>query len=261
MIVKAAYPTPEHEAAARSVTEFFRGRAGVSAVLLTCSCARGQASRDSCLDMIALLSPDTSADARDRLERAWERFAETAPAVVGLLQVGVYSAVELDLHDGTFPLPRRGPTDGPDNFELEIGNVVVYSVALLEQDDYYRRLRAQWLPYYDDDLRRARLARVRHFCLNNLDHIPVYLPRGLHFQCFHRFYDAFREFLQGLFIARRTYPIAYDKWIRTQVVDILGEPELYAQLPHLLEIHDFESEEIARKGESLRVLLDKYVVE
>lgn len=28
--------------------------------------------------------------------------------------------------------------------------------------------------------------------------------------------------MQALFIARRTYPIAYDKWIREQVVDILG---------------------------------------
>lgn len=256
-----AFPTSEHEAAALSAVGFFRGNPYVSAVLLTCSCARGQASRDSCLDMLTLLAPGTTAEARAELERAWEEFAARDPAAAALAEVGAYSAVELDLHDGHFPLPHRGPTDGPDTFELELGNVVVYTVPLLEQDNYYRRLRERWLPYYHDDLRRTRLAEVRHFCLNNLDHIPVYLPRGLYFQCFHRLYDAFREFLQGLFIARRTYAIAYDKWIRTQVADILGLPELYAQLPHLLEIHDFESDELSRKAETLRGLLDQYVVE
>jgi hypothetical protein len=261
MQFEPAYPTPEHEAAAQSAVRFFAGRPEISAVLLTCSCARGQASRDSCLDMLALLAPGTTAEARAELERAWEAFLAQDPACTAVAQVGAYSGVELDLHDGRFPLPHRGPTDGPDAFELEIGNVVVYTAPLLEQDDHYRRLRAQWLPYYGDDLRRARLAEVRRFCLNNLDHLPVYLPRGLYFQCFRRFYDAFREFLQGLFIARRTYPIAYDKWIRTQVADILGEPELYAQLPHLLEISHFESDEIAQKAEVLRGLLEEYVVE
>ena len=73
-----------------------------------------------------------------------------------------------------------------------------------------------------------------------------------------RFYDAFREFLQALFIARRTYPIAYDKWIQEQIVEILGLSKLYQQLLHLFEIHNFESHEILDKTNILRDLLDEY---
>ena len=99
---------------------------------------------------------------------------------------------------------------------------------------------------------------VRKYCLNNLDHIPLYVARGLHFQCFNRFYDAFREFLQALFIARRTYPIAYDKWIQEQIVEILGLPELYQQLLRLFEIRRFKSHEILDKANTLKDLLDEY---
>jgi hypothetical protein len=64
--------------------------------------------------------------------------------------------------------------------------------------------------------------------------------------------------LQALFIARRTYPIAYDKWIREQVEEILGLPELYTQLTHLFEIRHFESHEIAEKAKEVEELLEKY---
>jgi ADP-heptose:LPS heptosyltransferase len=83
----------------------------------------------------------------------------------------------------------------------------------------------------------------------------------LYFQAFHRLYDAFREFLQALFISRRTYPIAYDKWVREQIEEILEMPELYQQLPRLLEIEHFESQEISHKARELNRLLKKYVVE
>jgi len=82
------------------------------------------------------------------------------------------------------------------------------------------------------------------------------VARGLYFQSFNRLYDAFREFLQALFISCRTYPIAYDKWIREQVEEILGLPDLYQRLPRLLEISHFESDEIAQKAEELRGLLE-----
>jgi hypothetical protein len=65
--------------------------------------------------------------------------------------------------------------------------------------------------------------------------------------------------LQVLFINRRIYPIAYDKWVREQVVDILELPELYAHLPNLFEIKKFESDEVASKAAHLRHLLDQQV--
>ena len=58
---------------------------------------------------------------------------------------------------------------------------------------------------------------------------------------------------------RRTYPIAYDKWIKEQIVDILELPELYRQPPRLFEIAHFESREIAENADMLRDLLETYV--
>ena len=72
--------------------------------------------------------------------------------------------------------------------------------------------------------------------------------------------NIFQEFLQALFIARRTYPIAYDKWIREQVEEILGLPDLYKQLPKLFEFSHFESSEIADKAKDLGGLLEEYAV-
>jgi hypothetical protein len=232
-----------------------RGRA---AVILTNSCARGKASRDSCLDMVVLVPSATLAAEGERLVREWEDFHATGPVFRRLEAAGKYAQVHLDLIDGQFEPSPHEWTSGPDSFEVEIGNYLVYGVPLWQRGDYLDRLKARWLPYYGEDLRRERLATGRHYCLNNLHHIPVYVPRGLYFQSFDRLYNAYREFLQVLFIARRTYPIAYDKWIREQVVEILGLPELYPRLVRLLEIRHLESMELVEKARLLEQLLDEY---
>ena len=260
MHYRAAYPTNEHERAARRLVEFFSAVPVAEAVLLVCSCARGRASRDSCLDAAVLVRPEVFPQEKDALEQQWNAFCESDDAFASLRQVGKFSGVDLDFIDGCFVPQKRGPTGGPDGFELAIGNYVAYSAPLWERGDLFRRLKERWLPYYDEWLRERRLAMVRHYCLNNLDHIPLYVERGLHFQAFNRLYDAHREFLQALFIARRTYPIAYDKWIQEQIVDILEMPALYRTLVRLFEIEHLESDEIARKAEVLRGLVAQYAV-
>lgn len=258
MQIKATYPTIEHKQASEAIVDFFSIRPDVEAVLLTCSCARGKAPRDSCLDIAVFVRPEVLSIQRAAIEQQWNDFYETEEVFKTLQQVGKYSHVDLDFIDGNFVPQPRGWTSGPDEFELEIGNYLVYSVPLWENSDYFQRLKAQWLPYYDESLRRERLAMVRHYCLNNLDHIPLFVNRGLYFQAFHRLYDAFREFLQALFISRRTYPIAYDKWIREQIEDILGMPEFYQQLPKIFEIKHFETQEIAHKAKDIECFLNKY---
>jgi hypothetical protein len=257
-----AYPTPQHAAAAAAVTHYFQALPGVEAVLLVNSCARGKAVPDSCLDMAVLVDPVLPAGELLQMEQAWEQELARQPVYADLKQAGLYANTEVYLVDGAFQPGDHGWTSGPDSFELEIGNSLAYSAALWMRPGSRRLqdLKAQWLPYYAEDLRRERLEMVRNFCLNNLDHIPPYLARGLYFQCFDRFYNAYREFLQALFIARRTYPIAYDKWICEQVVEILGLPGLYERLPHLFEIRKFESGEIGQKAEELRDMLEEYCV-
>jgi len=90
--------------------------------------------------------------------------------------------------------------------------------------------------------------------------IPLYLERGLYFQSFDRLYNTCREFLQALFISR-TYPIAHNKWIREQIVEILNLPQLYDRLPPLFEIKHFESPEIGEKAREVEQLLEQYAPE
>ena len=61
-----------------------------------------------------------------------------------------------------------------------------------------------------------------------------------------------------LFISRRTYPIAYNKWIHEQIVDILRLPDVYRQLSHLFEIKHFESREMLEKAQQVEHLLERY---
>ncbi len=253
-----AYPTPEHARAAEAVVEFFSGLPETDAVLLTCSCARGRASRDSCLDVSVLVSPERQLG---RVEALWEAHHREAEAYRRLETVGRYAHVDLALVDGRFEPRPRGWTDGPDAFELEIGNALAWSVPLFRRGDRLAELERRWLPFYGEALRAERLAEARKFCRNDLDHIPLYVARGLHFQSLGRLWNAFREFLQALFVSRRVYPIAYDKWIREQVVEILGLEPVYRELVGLFEISRLESDELARKASALGALLDRYALD
>jgi len=235
------FPTPVHAQIAQDAVDFFADRLGVEAVLVIASCARGVAVPESDLDMVVLV--DGSVD-RTAFEGQWR--SRQQPITVHLDVVdGVYEPVVWD--DG----------GGPDGFELEIGNHVAYSVALWERDDALTVLRERWLPYYDDALRDARLAMVREACERDLAAVPFYAGRELYFQAFDRLYKAFREFLQALFISRRTYPVAYDKWIRQQITEMLGEPDLYAKLPPILEIGDL-TRDLPAKAETLTSLLNAW---
>ena len=253
-----AYPTPQHQRAAQAVVAHFAARSDIEAVLLVGSTARGRASASSCLDFTVLVRPEILAARREQIEQHWTAHYDAAPAFQALRSMGAFTHVDLDIINGCFTPGYHGWTSGPDEFELEIGNALVYSSPLLQRGTYLAELKAHWLPYYDEGLRIERLATVRRYCLNNLDHISLFVERGLYFQSFNRLYDAYREFLQALFIARRAYPIAYDKWIREQIEDILGLPELYPRLVSLFEIEHFESTELAEKAEEVRRLLQQY---
>jgi hypothetical protein len=255
----ASYPSPAHHTAAEAAAHFLSSDPNVDAVLLTCSCARGKATKDSCVDIAVLLPGDLASEKKDHLENSWGRYYQQEQIFTDLRAVGAYSHIDLHLFDGKFEPSGHGWTTGPDGFELEIGNLVAYPVPLFERNDHFQKLRDRWLPYYSEDLRQQRLAMILQYCRNNLDHIPVYVARRLFFQAFDRLYNAFGEFLQALFVSARIYPIAYDKWIQEQIVEILELPELYRRLPSLFEIRRFESEELSAKGQELSRIVAEYV--
>jgi predicted nucleotidyltransferase len=249
------FPTLAHGHAAEAVVEF-SVRSEVEAVVLVNSCARGTASPESDLDVALLVDPALSAEHRRSMEASWKTWYESRSVFRDLERLSRFSRIHLDLFDGIF---RPEPWDdggGPDSFEIEIGNRVAHGVALWERSRAFVDLRSQWLPYYGADLRRERLAMVRSSCRLNLDRVDAGVARRLYFQAFARLYHAFQEFLQALFIARRAYPIAYDKWIREQVVQWLGLPQLYAKLPAILEVQHLESEEVSDRAAELRDLLE-----
>lgn len=142
---------------------------------------------------------------------------------------------------------------------MEIGNFIAYAEPLWQNGPYFQELREKWLPFYDDELRQTRLEEAVKYCRNNLQHIPLYIDRGLHFQSHNRLYLAVQDFLFGLFVARRKYPVAYDKWICDQFINILDLPELYSQVVQLYEIHHLESDELAQKAGALDDMVTAYL--
>lgn len=254
-----AYPTVQHERSAQAIVDFFRRQSGISAVLLVGSTARGAAVPDSCLDVTVLLQPGLSPTLRDQVEASWRAFYQAEPVFEAQRRLGAFTQVDLDFHDGLLDPTHHlhGWTSGADEFELEVGNLLAYSFPLWQSDGHYPDLKARWLPYYGEELREARLRMVLGCCSNNLAHIRPYVQRGLVFQAFKRLYHAFEEFLQALFIARRTYPIAYDKWVREQIVQILNLPALYPRLVKLFQIHELESRELEEKAAEI----ERWIVE
>jgi hypothetical protein len=65
--------------------------------------------------------------------------------------------------------------------------------------------------------------------------------------------------LQALFIARQTYPLAYNKWVRLQVEQWLGLAKLYRGLAPILSVRNIESAELLEKAAGLKSLLERWV--
>jgi predicted nucleotidyltransferase len=251
------FPTSIHRAAADAIVSHFDGAPGVAAVLLLNSCARGMGAPQSDLDVAVLVDGLASADIA-RLQAQWDDLYATDVVLQRLQKLGRFTAVHLDIIEGNYTPAVWDDGGGPDAFEIEIGNHVAYSAPLWCSGPKYANLRAQWLPYYDEALRRQRLEMVRAACHYTLDFVPFYVGRELYFQAFDRLYKAHQEFLQALFIARRVYPLTYNKWIRLQVAEWLGLPALYNQLPYTLQISRLESDELVAKAAYLRGLLETW---
>jgi hypothetical protein len=258
MISPLRFPTELHREVAELAGDFFLAQASFDTFLVVNSCARGRAVAGSDLDLAVLINPTAAGQEVQSLTALWQEFMATHPLVERFRSTGRFTQLHLDVFDGRMVPTVWDDGGGPDSFEVEIGNRIAYAAPLHEAGMYFRELRSQWLPYYGEELRLSRLTMVREECARDLDAIPFYLNRGLYFQAFDRLYKAFQEFLQALFVARRTYPLAYNKWIREQVADWLALPELYEELPPILSVRNLESRELGDKAEMLRNLLERW---
>ena len=252
------FPTPDHTRTAHAVVTFFAERP-VLAVLLVNSCARGVATPESDLDFAILVDPRLPGPERLAIETAWTRHRDEDETMLRFASRGPFASIHLDLFDGP-PQPERWDEGGgPDAFEIEIGNRVAHAVPLWERAPAFAELQSRWLPYYEEGLRTERCSMVADACRLNLERARAAAGRGLLFYAVDRLHHAFEEFLQGVFIARRVYPIAYNKWIQEQVVGWLGLPDLFAELPPLLELGRLEAPELLSKADRLGRMLDAWI--
>jgi predicted nucleotidyltransferase len=244
-----------HQDAAELVRGYFLTLPNVDTVLVVNSCARGQAVPESDLDIAILVKPETTANEIKNILTAWLTYSAAQPAILKYKKSTPFAHLHLDVIDGNY-IPANIEAGEPiDYFEVEIGNQVCYSAPMDNAGPYFGELQKKWLPYYDEALRIQRLTMTCNACSYDLEHIPFFINRGLYFQAFDILCKAFQEYLQALFIANKTYPIAYNKWIKEQIVKWLNLPDLYPKLSPVLSVTNIESNEINEKAKMLRELL------
>ncbi|MBU1136736.1 MAG: DUF4037 domain-containing protein [Nanoarchaeota archaeon] len=251
------YPTKIHKQAADKFIELFSKNKNVMAILLTCSCARGKAHRSSCVDFTIVLK---NLNYEESIEKKFEKFERNSKEYRKLKELDKFTHIDLDVIDGNFQPDERHWTSLPSEFELEIGNYVANSIILFEKQNYFSKIKKKYLPYYNESLRKSRLKETVKYCKNNLEHIESYVKRKLYFQAYDRLYKAIQEFTQALFIKNKTYPIAYDKWIKDQYCKILKRPDIYRKIVDIISIKNFESNEINLKAKKLMRLVQKEIL-
>lgn len=256
MAFKPGFPTKLHQDTAELVRDYFLAISGVDTVLVVNSCARGQAVPESDLDFAILTEPGTTPAKVKSIESSWKIYLEKQPAFLKYKQSNQFAHLHLDIIDGNYRPTNLEKGEPIDYFEVEIGNQICYSMPMGNAGPYFKELQRKWLPYYNEELRLQRLTMSRIACEYDLDHIPLFMKRELHFQAFDILCKAFQEYLQTLFIANKIYPIAYNKWIKEQIVKWLNMPDLYPDLPPILSVSDIESNEIIEKTNMLRRLLN-----
>src|SRR5437667_10443048 len=211
MISPLRFPAVRHREVAELAGDFFSAQASVDTILVVNSCARGRAVAGSDLDLAVLIMPTAARQEVQSLTALWQESMATHPLIHRFRRPRRFTQVHVDVFDGRMVPTVWDDGGGPDSFEVEIGNRLVYAAPLHEVGAYFRQLRSQWLPYYREDLRLSRLAMVREACARDLEAIPFYLGRGLYFQAFDRLYKPFRDLLQAPFASRRLLPLIYNQ--------------------------------------------------
>ena len=249
------FPTKLHQDAAELIKDYFLTVPAIDTVLVTNSCARGQGTPESDLDFAILTKPNTTPGEIMSIENSWRAYSKTQPTLLKYKQSSQFAHIHLDIIDGNYTPQLIEKGEPIDYFEVEIGNRICYSAPMSNAGSHFQALQNKWLPYYNEDLRLERLTMVKAACTYDLDHIPFFIKRELYFQALDILMKAFQEYLQALFIAHKTYPIAYNKWIKEQFEKWLKKPDLYPKLSPILSISNIESNEINEKAKMLRGLL------
>ena len=254
-----SFPTDTHKQVFDKSIEYLKTIPEVGAVTLGGSLARSKGDFHSDIDINLYMKPEFEED-DSRKENIIKDFKNFETSLGKFDNVDKYFHVGIDIRAlSVKPEPRDWVT-GPDEYEVEIGNAYVYCELIYEHDLLFSNTKDNYLPYYSEDLRKERLDEVMMYLKNDIGKSEVAAERGLYFHAFKRFHNANLEFLQALFMVKKTYPLTYDKWVKEQLVDILKLPELYKDFVSLYELNELESNELLEKIKLLNSLIAKYIV-
>lgn len=237
------FPTEELRALACETAAALARDARVRAICLTGSIAREVGEPQSDLDRVVFSAPE---HVRALADAAAERARQSTEIWF-----------DLDVSDGEFQPGPHGWME-IDPYELIIGNWVAYARPLFERDDTLQRLRARYLPYYEEGLAARRAARLRDVTVSHAHRVRRGLSRGSLFDAAERLRMGVQSFLAGLFVCRRVYPVDYAKWVEQQVMGLLVLPELLPPLRELFDIGPLDPERLRARAEALEALVDQY---
>ena len=137
MISRLRFPTELHREVAELAGDFFSAHAHVDTILVVNSCARGRAVAGSDLDLAVLITPAAASQAVQSLETMWQEFSVTHPLIRQFRNTGRFTQVHVDVFDGRMIPTVWDDGGGPDTFEVEIGNRLVYAAPLDEVGAYF----------------------------------------------------------------------------------------------------------------------------
>jgi hypothetical protein len=245
--------------------EYFKTLPGVYAIVLTGSLARGKAVEGSCIDIFVFLQKKhlkrLASTIASRIE-AYSRINGKICYYNGEIEGGVeFGDVRVDVGftDGVFNPKHENAFDiTRDEFELTVGNLLVYSVPLYQKGKWFQRLKQRYLPFYDEGLRKTRLKGTACEFDYKIWKTRWLAERGEYFAALETLLEAQRIFLQHLFIKERKYPVDYTKWLREQCSEILAMPRLYEELASIVEGIELSKKGVVQRSNLLETLFRRY---
>ena len=259
------YPNEGYKRVLAKLVAYYREYPGVYAVVLTGSLVRNKAVTGSCIDIYVFLHTkqyDALASTVSSREKTYSTLGGEVCYYNEQVEGGIlFNDVRVDIGftDGRFKSYAENSFDiTRDEFETTIGNLFVYAIVLHEKGGKYQQLKKQYLPFYDDNLRKARLKGTAEEFNYKIWKTRWLAGRGELFAALEAFLEAQRIFLQHLFIKERRYPVDYVKWLKEQCSQILMMPALYQELVALIDGLEFTEEVLGERCEVLEKLFVKY---
>jgi predicted nucleotidyltransferase len=228
------FPTERQRDLTRLVLEQAAGDPDVRAAVLCCSLAAGYGDEDSDLDFAFIAESD-------RIEAVKGRFETLQEALNREHDMWC----DIDVTDGEFKPGEMGWSD-VDRFELEVGNIVVYSMPIFDRDGSLAEIRKRWLPYYSEDLAERRAKRFAKLTTNHVVQGLKSARRGHGFDSMDRLYTGIQTLIAGLYVHRRVYPVDYLKRLELHLERHLGMGELGRDLRFLFDVGELETKRLER---------------